>query len=64
MGNLCFLFRFDPVTFNRSSTEPQGSQVVSMGSAETDQSCLGQNSQPQFCAIVAIKPLGSLHRVP
>jgi len=34
------------------------------GSAETDRNRLVRNSQPQFCAVVAIQTLGSLHRVP
>jgi len=38
--------------------------VAARGSAETDRSCLGQNSRPQFYAVVAIQTLESLHRVP
>jgi len=29
-------------------------RMAARGSADTDRSCLGRNSQPQICAVVAI----------
>jgi len=48
------LYNIRAVFFNCVSAEPLCSASGYRGSAETDRNCLGRNSQPQFCAVVAI----------